>query len=444
MLTKKLADVDLIDIKTLCENKALESRFLDFKADAIGAGEKDKREFLADISAFANASGGDLVLGVKTKDGAADEICGIDLDDPDKEKLRLGNIIRDGLEPRVSGIDMAWLPFAGKKGVMVISVPRSWSAPHRVTFLRDMNFYARNAAGKNPMSVDELRQSFNLSRDFAERLRGFRAQRIQAILDKDLPFQLREGAKLVLHFVPLSTVADPLDLQFKQGAPGIVPPLRKDSYSWLHTIEGYVTYTMPEPSRSYSMMFRDGAVEGVAGIDPNQSDSEVSLHAVERIRSRWLEDIPRLRRRIRRAATSVCLRHSSRCARARSRRLVDWLREPDGRQKGCAYPFRGRDRCRPVRERAGKTIQTPIRHRRQRVRSIWVTELQRQGRVHRVTHCRSPSPGGGWPPGALITTRVQSRDPTDHEITRGMHLRPCRMGLLRERVAACIIRLKRG
>ena len=114
MLTKKLADVDLTDIKTLCENKALESRFLDFKADAIGTGEKDKREFLANVSAFANASGGDLMLGVKTKDGTADEICGIRLDDPDQEKLRLGNIVRDGLEPRVSGIDMAWLPIGGK------------------------------------------------------------------------------------------------------------------------------------------------------------------------------------------------------------------------------------------------------------------------------------------------------------------------------------------
>ena len=31
------------------------------------------------------------------------------------------------------------------------------------------------------------------------------------------------------------------------------------------------------------MMFRDGAVEGVAGIDSNQSGSEVSLHAVERL-----------------------------------------------------------------------------------------------------------------------------------------------------------------
>jgi hypothetical protein len=283
VLLKRLSDVGLSDIATLCENRVLESRFIDFKADAIGGGDREKREFLADVSAFANASGGDIVLGVKTKDGAADEVCGVVLEDPDKEKLRLGSIVRDGLEPRISGLDMSWLRIEEKRGVLVIRVPRSWTAPHRVTFLKDMNFYDRNAAGKHPMSVDELRQSFNLSRDLAQRLRDFRGERIEAILAKDLPVDLRDGPKLVLHIVPLSTVADPLDLQFKQGAPGIVPPLRNESHSWLHTVEGYVTYTMPAPSRSYSMMFRNGAVEGVGGIDPNYSGREVSLHAVERL-----------------------------------------------------------------------------------------------------------------------------------------------------------------
>jgi len=266
MILKRLTDVGPQDIQTLCDNKVLESRFIEFKAEAIGGGDKERREFLADVSAFANASGGDLVLGVKTKDGAADEVCGIVLDDVDKEKLRLVSIVRDGLEPRPSGVDMVWLQMAEKRGVMVIRVPRSWAVPHRVIFLKDMNFYVRNAAGKNPMSVDELRHSFNSSRDLAQRLLDFRGERIEAIVAKDLPLNLMDGVKLVLHIVPLSAVADPLDLQFSQGAPGIVPPLRNASHAWQHTIEGFVTFTMPEPSRSYSMMFRNGAVEGVAAL----------------------------------------------------------------------------------------------------------------------------------------------------------------------------------
>ena len=278
MLLKRLSDVGLSDIATLCENKVLESRFIDFKADAIGGGDREKREFLADVSAFANASGGDIVLGVKTKDGAADEVCGVVLEDVDKEKLRLVSIVRDGLEPRISSLDITWLPIEGKRGVMVIRVPRSWTAPHRVTYLKDMNFYVRNPAGKHPMSVNEVRYAFSAGRELDERLRKFLADRLNAIWSKkDLPFDLRDGPKFVLHVIPLSALADPLDLQFQYDSPGIVPPLRNSSHNWQHTLEGFVTYTMPEPPRSYSMMFRDGAVEGVADLSLSEGRSEAFL-----------------------------------------------------------------------------------------------------------------------------------------------------------------------
>ena len=85
MLLKTLSDVTLQDVEALCDNRVIEGRFLDFKADKIGSADRDKREFLADVTAFANAAGGDLILGVRTKDGAADDICGIDLIDPTRK-----------------------------------------------------------------------------------------------------------------------------------------------------------------------------------------------------------------------------------------------------------------------------------------------------------------------------------------------------------------------
>jgi len=154
MLGTNLSDIS--DIHRLRDNRVLERRFLDFKERAIGSGDGEKREFLKDICAFANTSGGYLVLGMRTKDGAADEVCGIDLPDPDKEKQRLTHLVRDGLEPRLSGLDLVWLPTVGTCGVMVVRVARSWLAPHRVTFLKDMNFYVRNPARKHPMGVNEL------------------------------------------------------------------------------------------------------------------------------------------------------------------------------------------------------------------------------------------------------------------------------------------------
>jgi len=37
---------------------------LDYKRDVPGESDQDKKEFLADISSFANATGGDLIYGV--------------------------------------------------------------------------------------------------------------------------------------------------------------------------------------------------------------------------------------------------------------------------------------------------------------------------------------------------------------------------------------------
>ena len=298
MLSRALDDITIGHVQELRENRVLENRFLDFKANAIGVNERDKREFLADICAFANASGGDLVLGVRTKDGLADEVCGIEVANPDEEKQRLINLARDGLEPRISGLDTKWLPIGGTRGVMIVRIPRSWSAPHRVTFLKDMNFYVRNPAGKHPMSVDELRQHFWAGREMSERLRAFRGRRISAIVEKDMPVTLRDGPKVVLHVAPLSAVADPMDLQFRHDDQDIMRPLLSGSSSWIPTLEGFATYTTPEPSQSYTLMFRDGSIEGVGPLYRGLPEKTFSLHALEKlVADGWGQFLPFARNR---------------------------------------------------------------------------------------------------------------------------------------------------
>ena len=100
MLASNLFDVSLQDVQTLCDNRVTDNRFIDFKAEAIGRKDGERREFLADVCAFANASGGDLVLGIKEEDGTAKEVCGIDITNLDEEKQFLVNLVRDGMEPR--------------------------------------------------------------------------------------------------------------------------------------------------------------------------------------------------------------------------------------------------------------------------------------------------------------------------------------------------------
>ena len=282
MLAKKLSDLTLKDIEALRSNSVQESRFLEFKRDAIGNSDKEKREFLADVSAFANASGGDILLGLEAKEGVATDICGISVEDSDKEKLRLVDIIRHGLDPRLTGVDIASIPVADSRGVLVIRTPRSWIAPHRVVFNKDWNFYVRNAAGKHAMNTAELRQAFNLSENITTRIRAFRAERIDAIKAKDLPFPYSDHAKVVVHVAPLSAFTDPPDLQLDRRQPGIMLPWGTSHLRPLHALEGLFTLDSHDLTKSHVLMFRTGAVESSAGIETGMGQArQISLGLIE-------------------------------------------------------------------------------------------------------------------------------------------------------------------
>ncbi|MGX9576657.1 AlbA family DNA-binding domain-containing protein [Mesorhizobium sp. f-mel] len=73
-----------------CRERGGGSRTLEFKTRygqpkgrSRSFNEEQKRELLADMSSFANTGGGDLLIGI------TEEVVGLDLAGPDKEKLKL-------------------------------------------------------------------------------------------------------------------------------------------------------------------------------------------------------------------------------------------------------------------------------------------------------------------------------------------------------------------
>ena len=155
LLLGNLTEQHLQDLK---ENSVAEGKTLDYKRDLIGT--SDKKEFLADVSSFANASGGHLVFGMEEEGGVPTELCGVDVDDVDSEILRLENLIRDGLEPRIYGHDIKPVDLSNGKKALVIRIPKSFASPHVVKLKGTFRFYSRNSAGKYPLDVQELRTAF--------------------------------------------------------------------------------------------------------------------------------------------------------------------------------------------------------------------------------------------------------------------------------------------
>lgn len=207
MLPQGLDDLTFRVIEALVAAGLREGRTLDFKRDPVGARDEDKREFLADVSAFANTAGGDLLFGVEESGGEATAVPGLVLDDPDAEIRRPDGALRSGIEPRLPRVDLRWLPGHAGQGCLLVRVPRSFVAPHRVVFRDHAKFYGRSSAGKHPLDVAELRAAFLSSDGLMQGIRRFRQERLGLIEAGEGALPVRATAKLAFHIVPLAAFA---------------------------------------------------------------------------------------------------------------------------------------------------------------------------------------------------------------------------------------------
>ncbi|MFC1492299.1 helix-turn-helix domain-containing protein [Nitrospinota bacterium] len=148
MIPRPLEEIEQVDLQNLIDTEVREGTTIDYKREiSLDTGD-EKREFLADVSSFANAAGGDLVIGMDEENGAPSAYPGLDLPDPDSEILRIENLIRSGIAPRLPGIAIKLILLDGGRFVMVIRIGRSWVSPHRVIFRSHDKFYGRNSGGK--------------------------------------------------------------------------------------------------------------------------------------------------------------------------------------------------------------------------------------------------------------------------------------------------------
>ncbi|HEX2477628.1 MAG TPA: RNA-binding domain-containing protein, partial [Geminicoccaceae bacterium] len=125
------------------------------------------------------------MYGVEEKDGLPKKLVGIEPENIDAEIQRIDSMLRSGLEPRLPHYDTQLVDLDGKRHVLILRIPQSWSAPHRVTFRDHAKFYARNSTGKYHLDVGELRIAFTASEALGDRIRRFREERLAKIVARD-------------------------------------------------------------------------------------------------------------------------------------------------------------------------------------------------------------------------------------------------------------------
>ena len=265
MLTKPINTLTEADLSRLIDEKVPESKQIEYKSELPEGGDKGNVSFLRAVTAFANTQGGDLIYGIKATKGIPVEISPHPITSIDQCLLRFENLCRDGVQPRLTGVQYQFILLSGGGSALVIRIPKSWSSPHRVSAGNHAHFYGRNSAGAYQLDVAELRQAFSLSDTVVERIRSFRANRLLALGNNEAPIRLKEGALVVLHVIPLQSMTSDFRIDIASNSSVIQNIRPMGASGWNHRInlDGSLTFRNISDNRSYgyTQLFRNGIIE---------------------------------------------------------------------------------------------------------------------------------------------------------------------------------------
>lgn len=269
-----------IDIKALLdlmENEVRESIVLDYKRDLPGKSDEDKKEFLRDVTAFANAEGGDIIFGMAEEDGVANDLVGLEANGLDAEMLRLNNLLRDCVDPRIHGLNMKPIAMENGRQVLHIRIPKSLEAPHLVQLGNHKQFWMRNPSGKHPMSSSEVKAIVMRTQDWKQRAEAWREERIKLVEQNDGPVLMEAGPHLHVHFLPLPTAEKTSVLESELVRQQLLRIVPDGVLGWNHrmTFDGFlVAREMPGSSNEnywYWLWYHDGRTEFGMVLHPYQN-----------------------------------------------------------------------------------------------------------------------------------------------------------------------------
>jgi hypothetical protein len=253
------------DLQTLLDNEVPEGIHIEYKRGLYGRTDSDKKEFLKDVSSFANTAGGHLVLGIAAKDGVPSAIVGL-AGDLDAEQQRLESLLRDRLEPRIAGLRMQPVSLANGQRALAIRIPKSWNPPHAVLHNKARLIFARNSAGAHEASIDEMRSMFTTGSTLREQARNFQRQRLTEIHGGEAPFPLAgDQGRMVLHIMPFSAFSSDFQFDPRRMHGQYLPPMWCSGYNQGYNADGYLTSCGGATRSGYVQVFRNGIIESAAG-----------------------------------------------------------------------------------------------------------------------------------------------------------------------------------
>ncbi len=208
---KEIEELNEEKLKVFLQKQFRENRFLDYKLKyAKRSIDEAKGEFLADVTGFANYSGGNIIVGVEEleDEGTSSqpgELIGIDAGDKWAEQHR--NLCDDSVDPPISGLIIKEIYLQSGKWAVVLHIPASLRRPHMITFRGKNRFYIRHDDRTVKMTVDEVRRSvvevINIQKDLDTYISNVEEEIREDFIGDDF--------SLIMHSVPFLLEADQID-----------------------------------------------------------------------------------------------------------------------------------------------------------------------------------------------------------------------------------------
>lgn len=154
---RSLNDISLDDLQALIDEKIPEGPMLDYKREAYSTLDSDKREMMSDITAFANANGGYLILGMD-EDGHGRASQFTPVNELHQTARAIQQTCLDSIGERIEGLEIRRYEVGPDQGLILIRVPRNDWLPHMINLPGRTDFVRRYSDEKRNTTVSEIRR----------------------------------------------------------------------------------------------------------------------------------------------------------------------------------------------------------------------------------------------------------------------------------------------